>query len=1441
MKRKIIVKAVALTIGSLVLVHASYAESVRVVSEFGQEPAAMNIVENAESETKINLTVSEVTITSAYTNDTPYKKINLPETEHLFTGELADNGRPSIPIVSTFLAIPDQAGIQVSVDYSDYDILEDIDLLPVQPSTPESGPGDLPFTIDEQIYATDAFYPGELAEAGDPVILRDIRMVQISMYPVQYNPVRKQLKIYRDLSVSISYSGEDAANTKNIRRPFLSDGFYPLYRALLANFDQFYSTLEVRRGGYLILAKDAFVDSLKGLADWKHRKGYSVHIAPTTEIDPDGNPSQFHVYDYIQNAYETWEIPPEYVIIVGDEDNIGYTGIPDYPYNYYSSDHPYSMVEGDDYMPDIFVGRLSVDNMPELRVAVAKILAYERSPQMEDIDQWRRGLSIGGNVYAYTPRLTVLWVRQLLLQNGFTHVDTSFRWNSGQSDPYLLGYFDDGPCIVSYRGWAGASGWYCPAFNTSNLGQIQNHNRLAVVASVVCGTGDFGAYTDPCFGEKWIRMGSLTNGLKGGPAFLGSTDASGHTRWHNPIMVGYYWGMFNEGIYHFAAAAVRGKIKLYRTFPSHSGPGETVEKYFHTFNILGDPELEIRTEIPLYLTVSHPQSIPLGINYAEINVTGNNDAPVEGAFVTLIKSDGDLEEVFEVGKTDGNGFVPFQFDAQSSGDMSVTVSGRNLYPYEGSVMIAGEEIAVGFDSLFIDDDNFGNSSGNGDGIANPAETVELEVALRNFGNNQIAINVNAALESLDIGLVNVYDAVRYYGDISPGEIGVSENPFIIRISPGARYDDLARLKVIVSDEFNNTWESMIEIPVEAPRLFVSEVSFPDGGDRLDPGETAQMILTLTNAGSIDARGVAGRVSTGDDYTKIISSDGFFGDIPAGESGDNSNYAFIVSADSAAYRGRNVNLVLHATTQDGIESDVPFGLVVGEIQTTDPAGPDDYGYYMYDDTDIEYEPCPAYEWIEISPQNGGPGQRIEFDNYDDDSQMITLPFDLVYYGDAYRDIIISIDGFIAPDTTRYDMDGNYWSMFFNWSIPDPGNAKAQISAFWDDISYIGSVYGVYTWYDSNNNRFIIEWYNMDHRNTDAIETFEMIILDPEHYPTLTGDSDILYQYHTILNDDYNENYASVGFESYDELSGLEYTFDNRYHPAAAALAPGRAIRVSTNTGRGGIRGNIDLSNNGYNQNARVSTSSGQYRITPQSGDYWIRNVPPGENQVDVYADGCFPADIDVSIIANITNDNVDFDMARCPIPSALTASEGLGNRIELVWDPVDHQDLTGYNAFRSRWENGEYETLNTMPISDNSFTDYAVPGNDTYWYYVTAVFETEDWTAESLSSLKDPGSLENPTGTGDHPALIPEQYSILQNYPNPFNNITIISFGLPHNVPVVIDIYDILGRKVETLVDERQPAGYHQVMWDAEGVSSGIYFYRIQAGEYAETKKMVLLK
>ena len=88
---------------------------------------------------------------------------------------------------------------------------------------------------------------------------------------------------------------------------------------------------------------------------------------------------------------------------------------------------------------------------------------------------------------------------------------------------------------------------------------------------------------------------------------------------------------------------------------------------------------------------------------------------------------------------------------------------------------------------------------------------------------------------------------------------------------------------------------------------------------------------------------------------------------------------------------------------------------------------------------------------------------------------------------------------------------------------------------------------------------------------------------------------------------------------------------------------------------------------------------------------------------------------------------------------------------------------------------------------------------------------------------------------------PEEYYLFENYPNPFNPTTTIKYQIQELSFVTIKVYDLLGNEIETLVNEQKPTGSYEITWYEEQLTSGVYFYRLQAGSFVETKKMVLMK
>jgi hypothetical protein len=198
-----------------------------------------------------------------------------------------------------------------------------------------------------------------------------------------------------------------------------------------------------------------------------------------------------------------------------------------------------------------------------------------------------------------------------------------------------------------------------------------------------------------------------------------------------------------------------------------------------------------------------------------------------------------------------------------------------------------------------------------------------------------------------------------------------------------------------------------------------------------------------------------------------------------------------------------------------------------------------------------------------------------------------------------------------------------------------------------------------------------------------------------------------------------------------------------------------------------------------------------------------------------------------------------NLSPCP-PLALEGRQlGEGNGLELTWAPNAEDDLDGYNIYRGigeLYDPGPGDLLTTT--CDTITVDEGWAEGPDYCYKVTAV---DVHGNESGYAMFCSSEL-----TGDDPAPVPLATFLEQNYPNPFNPVTTIAFGLRAGGHVSLRIYDAAGRLVTTLVDESRPAGIYNVEWNGLGrdgtqAASGVYFYRLTAMEFEETRKMILLR
>jgi endonuclease/exonuclease/phosphatase family metal-dependent hydrolase len=143
------------------------------------------------------------------------------------------------------------------------------------------------------------------------------------------------------------------------------------------------------------------------------------------------------------------------------------------------------------------------------------------------------------------------------------------------------------------------------------------------------------------------------------------------------------------------------------------------------------------------------------------------------------------------------------------------------------------------------------------------------------------------------------------------------------------------------------------------------------------------------------------------------------------------------------------------------------------------------------------------------------------------------------------------------------------------------------------------------------------------------------------------------------------------------------------------------------------------------------------------------------------------------------------------------------------------------------EPGNHYVLNTLAMSDSALERHGLLREDT------------NLASDHLPRIMDIASVEPVSGMEIVENL--SEFKLYQNYPNPFNPVTVINYQLPMTNDVELSVYNILGQKIATLVSERQAAGTYQVEWNAKEFASGIYYYILQAGDFVQVRKMVLIR
>nr|MEE4269068.1 C25 family cysteine peptidase [Candidatus Krumholzibacteria bacterium] len=1182
----------------------------------GQEPLVrQKDADSAGMILELEVPVLEVKDTRLGGQD--YQSLTLPGAAMAGT-----TGQPALPVVSRFVAIPNGMTLEV-VDLANQTTILDGSFRP----EPAQG---LKARTDESIVLDRAYYDGRKALAADsglrvtigqPGLIRGQRVVSVAFHPVQWTPGSGVVTAAQRMTAELRFvPSADGNNAEKAGRP-VPESFLSFFNNEVLGSDKS-AFDEGTLGTWLMIypSVSGVQTAITPLADWRTRQGYNV-IMVSTSVTGTSNSA---IKNYIQNQYDNLEIPLEFVTLVGDatgsltlaswrENQSSYSG---------EGDHEYTRLEGNDVLADIHLGRLSVTSVSELETVVDKIVNYEMTPSVGIDDGWftRAALTGDPSSSGYSTIWVNQWVKEQLEELNYTQIDTIW---GGNFTVEMMSKINQGLSIFTYRGY-----WNMSGMNTGHIASLSNGPELPFALVLTCDTGSFWSDTT-CRSEAFLRA---PNG--GGVASIGTATTGTHTRYNNCMFQGVAEGVLNSGDPRVGPGLTRGKLDMYRNY--FGAEPSTVTIWSTWNNLMGDPATPIWTAYPEPLTVDYPASVTAGANVLPVTVLDQMGQPVAGARVAIY-----MKDVIQKNAVTGqDGRVLMPLEGLIDGEMLVTVTGNNLYPHLGGVNVGDLALAVNYQDQILIDDGTGNSLGNGDGLASPGETVDIDLQLVNAGTGGAA-DVQATATAIHDPSVTVVNGQAGFGFLNVGASAWGNQSLTLSVDPAAVGGTEAQVELTILTG-GETFVASLPMTIHGPAAEVVSVSV-EGDGLLDPGQSDNLRLVLNNAGNLPTTGVTGVLTSHSQWVDVSDPDGTFGGIAVGASGDNNADPFTVSVTGDCYPGHLASFSLDLVFAEGGTALVEFSLPVGQASSTDPVGPDHYGYYAIDNTDVGYIGAPVYDWVEIDPGLGGAGTFLgltDYDRYDDDTRTISLPFSFDYYGQNFDEISICSNGWIAMGQT-------YLRHYRNWTIPSPGGPDNMIAVFWDDLYQVSGTGGVYYWHDVANHRFIVEWSRVRNYYNNVTETFQVMLYDPAYEAGDTGDGLIVAQYHTVNQSDWENGYATAGIQNEDRDDGVLYTYWNEYPGGGAPLESGRAIAYRTvlAQAQGQIKGEVtNASAGGQPIDGATVSIVGSSRIFSTAADGGYQGgVPVGTYDVAVSHPSFAPDTTYAVVIMEDLELTVDFSL------------------------------------------------------------------------------------------------------------------------------------------------------------------------------------------------------
>lgn len=841
--------------------------------------------------------LSQVNYRGEEMSEISIKAISIPNNE----------GLPNLPVESRMIAIPQGAQAKLTVVRAERQTYRNVNIAPALRLQAETEEPEANYVKDMKVYGKNAFYP-ENPFVVSKSYIRGVDAVNVSITPFQYNPVTKELVVYTDVELSLSYEGGNGHfGDDRLRSPYWD----PILAAELANYDQlpvidYEARMQqwLRDGAdgaeYLIITpnNDAWAPYAQQLKEFRMKQGILTEVY---RLDQMPASSTNEMKTWFHNAYHNWEIAPVAVCMLGDHGSNMNQYIPAESVYHSSSygncitDNRYADAEGNDNLPDMVFSRLVAQDASELPIFVNKQIDYETSPNMDaafygspitalgwQTERWFQICSevFGGYMrnHGYNPQ------RINCLYNGST---PGHSWSSAQNTDQVVSYF--GPNGQNYipsdpqnlGGWTGGTpeqvvnavntgtfwvqhrdhgldeGWGEPAVRNHHIDQLTNVGKLPFVMSINCQTGmfDYTGSNGNCFTEKWMRR--TYNGANAGAVgVLSPTQVS-----YSFVNDAFVWGVYDQFDPDFMP-----------TLPSNTGVippgtynnrgnwrpafGNVAGKYF--LSETSWPYNSDSKDITYTMFTAHCDAflriytqVPetMTVSHQSVQLAGLTTFQItapEGTTVALTKGEGANLEIVAVAQATGS-VQSINIPSQVPPTvLRLTVTGQNYLRYEANIEVIPAE------GPYIIIDSYELSAGATQ--LNFGDDASFDFQLKNVGNATApAGSMTLTSESEYVTITN---GTADFSSLGSNQTIDLNDIFEFSISEEVPNKTSIEFTITINSG-DDTYENQITMKAFAPAFQIGDVTINElegnGNGRLDPGERARLRFPVMNKGNADSK------------------------------------------------------------------------------------------------------------------------------------------------------------------------------------------------------------------------------------------------------------------------------------------------------------------------------------------------------------------------------------------------------------------------------------------------------------------------------------------------------------------------------------------------------------------------------------------------------------